>query len=68
MSTTVVPVLSKSTNEALVNFDAWWSALAKERNFSAHLKEIIWADFQSRGVKKMDSKENFETALKQFGY
>ena len=51
-----------------VHFDAWWSTLAKERKFPAHLKEVIWADFRSRGIKMTDSKINFEAALTQFGY
>ena len=51
-----------------IPFEAWWYAAAKVRKFPAHLKEILWADFQSRGLKLVDSKAAFDIALKQFGY
>lgn len=52
----------------VVNFDAWWSEMAKVKKLAIHIKEIVWADFKSRGLKRCDSKAAFEAALKAFGY
>ena len=51
-----------------VNFDSWWSEMAKVKRLPIYLKEVVSADFKSRGLNKGDSKSKFDAALKVFGY
>ena len=51
----------------VLSFDQWWVALSRRMTLRASLKEIMWADFNSRGLKKEDTAANYESALKLFG-
>lgn len=51
-----------------VSFDTWWNAIAKKLNLQFHIKEIMWADFSARGLKREDDPTKYNEALKLFGY
>lgn len=52
--------------EPLVEFDAWYASRAS-RIPSQHHKEILWADFKARGLKKMALMNEYDEALKKYG-
>lgn len=49
-----------------VSFSSWYhqrsSKIPKQ-----HMKEILWADFKSRGLKKEETMEAYDKALKLYG-
>jgi len=50
-----------------VSFDEWWIVLNKRMSLRPHLKEIIWADFNARGLKKEELTTKYDDGLKLFG-
>lgn len=58
----VAPIL-----EAKVSFDEWWIMLQKRLALRPHMKEIIWADFNARGLKKEELVAKYDEGLKLFG-
>ena len=50
-----------------VSFDQWWMMLNRKSPQLPHLKEIIWADFRSRGLKANETKQKYDDMLKVFG-
>ena len=63
----MVEALIDSPNASDLSFDQWWMMLMNERPLRAHMKEIIWAEFKSRGLQKTGFKEEYDAALKKFG-
>lgn len=53
--------------ESVISFDSWWMLLSKQRKLKPHLKEIIWADFQARGLTDYAPKTQYDEALVKFG-
>jgi hypothetical protein len=53
--------------DEVVSFDHWWVVLNRRMVLRPHLKEIIWADFNARGIKKVDLTAKYEEGLKLFG-
>lgn len=51
-----------------IGFDIWWVTVSKALNLQAHIKEIVWADFKSRGLKKEEPVAKYNEALRLFGY
>lgn len=51
-----------------VPFDVWWALTAPKGNFKPYLKEIMVADFKSRGLSKCETMDTFNEALRLFGY
>jgi len=51
-----------------IEFDTWWANLNKSLKLPFHLKEIVWADFQARGLKGKASPAEYDAALRLFGY
>lgn len=52
--------------EVKISFDSWYHArMAKIPK--AHLKEIIWADFNSRKLTKEEKAEDYDKALGKYG-
>lgn len=49
-----------------VSFDSWYHQRSKSIP-KQHLKEILAADFQSRGIKGDATMEEFDRALKLYG-
>jgi hypothetical protein len=49
------------------SFDHWWIMLNKRMSLRPHLKEIIWADFNARGLKKEEPVTKYDEGLKLFG-
>ena len=49
------------------SFDHWWIMLNKRMSLRPHLKEIIWADFNARGLKKEEPAVKYDEGLKLFG-
>lgn len=49
-----------------ISFDAWWSMRTKliPKN---HTKEVIMVDFKARGLKLLETIENFDAALVKYG-
>lgn len=56
-----------SNNASDLSFDQWWMMLTSERPMRPHMKEILWAEFKARGLKKNASKAEYDEALKKFG-
>lgn len=50
----------------LVSFDAWWHMRAHNIPL-AHIKEIVLADFKSRGLSLNETIERFDDALAKYG-
>jgi hypothetical protein len=53
--------------EAKVSFDQWWVMLTKRMAVRPSLKEILWADFNARGVSKEELSSKYDECLKLFG-
>jgi hypothetical protein len=53
--------------EAKVSFDQWWVMLTKRMTVRPSLKEILWADFNARGVGKEELSSKYDECLKLFG-
>jgi hypothetical protein len=53
--------------EKSLSFDEWWILLQKRTPLRPHLKEIIWADFNARGLKKQELATKYDEGLKLFG-
>jgi len=53
--------------EERVSFDHWWIVSNKRLQLRQHMKEILWADFKARGLKKEESSGKYDEALKLFG-
>lgn len=49
-----------------IDFDGWWAARAAKIP-PQHHKEIIKADFRGRGLSMMETMEDFDEALKEYG-
>lgn len=49
-----------------VSFDAWW-AMTNKKLPPQHRKEVVLADFNSRGLSKNESIGSFNQALEQYG-
>jgi hypothetical protein len=49
-----------------VDFEAWWAVVSKKMP-SQHRKEIVMADFTSRGLSKKESTGVYNKALEQYG-
>jgi len=52
--------------EKKVSFDSWYHQ-RKTKIPKQHMKEIIMADFKSRGLDKEATMEEFDKALKLYG-
>lgn len=52
--------------DKVVSFDSWYHQ-RKDKIAKCHLKEIIMADFQARGLSKSHTIEEFDKALEQYG-
>ena len=50
-----------------LSFDHWWILLNKKRTLRPHLKEIVWADFNARGLGKEEVGARYDEGLKLFG-
>jgi len=49
-----------------VDFNVWFAM--RERKIPAkHLREIIWADFQGRGLSKKETVAVYDAALAKYG-
>lgn len=49
-----------------VSFDSWYHQ-RHHKIAKCHKKEIIWADFSARGVKREATLEEFDKALELYG-
>jgi hypothetical protein len=49
-----------------VSFDSWYHQ-RKVKIPKQHMKEILWADFRARGLKKEASIAEYDKALKLYG-
>jgi len=62
----------KEKQEVIVNapldFEIWWKSIAETLKLKPHMKEIVWADFKSRGLKRYATLEAFNSAMRLFGY
>jgi hypothetical protein len=55
------------TLEEKLSFDHWWILLNMRMSLKPHLKEILWAEFRSRGLKKVETAAKYDEGLKLFG-
>ena len=52
--------------EKRVSFDSWFHQ-RKKQIAKCHMKEVIWADFTARGIKKEQTMGEFDKALELYG-
>lgn len=62
---TIVPPPGQDVKK--VAFDQWWMMLNGKKKLRPSLKEVLWAEFKSRGLSKEESVEAYDNALKLFG-
>lgn len=62
----VVEEVKKEVKPKLISFETWWFMRSKMIP-SIHAKEIIIADFKSRGLKEFEVIEDFDAALTKYG-
>lgn len=62
-----VAVVVEQPADETVSFDQWWMVLNAKTPLRAHLKEILLAEFKSRGLSKNETKERYDDALRLFG-
>lgn len=55
------------SQDQVLSFDQWWVVLSKRMTLRPSLKEIVWADFNARGIKKEELVARYEEGLKLFG-
>lgn len=48
------------------DFNVWYT-LREKRIPAQHLREIVWADFQARGLTKFETLETYDAALASYG-
>jgi hypothetical protein len=60
--------LVKSEPEASISFEQWWMLVNKKMDFKPWLKEVMKADFKSRGLGANEKESAFNAALEKFGY
>ncbi len=58
--------MEKEMSADLIDFDGWWAARSAKIP-GHHYKEIIKADFRGRGLSTMETMEDFDEALKEYG-
>ena len=66
-SAPAVKVVKGDDGKPKVSFDQWWMMVSKSPKLKVWMKEIIMADFKSRGLSKEEPKESYDEALKLFG-
>jgi len=49
-----------------IDFNVWF-AMREKKIPSQHLREIIWADFRSRGLSAKETLESYDKAIKAYG-
>jgi hypothetical protein len=52
--------------ESRINFEAWFH-MRKQLMSAVHKKEVIMADFKSRGLESEATVEQFDRALRLYG-
>lgn len=53
--------------EQILSFDQWWVMTSKRLSLKPSLKEIMWADFNARGIKKEEPAARYNEGLRLFG-
>ena len=53
--------------EEVLSFDQWWMSMNRTRDLRPSLKEIVWADFNARGLTKQETAKKYDEGLKIFG-
>jgi hypothetical protein len=53
--------------ENKISFDTWWVMINNKCPMRPHLKEILLADFQSRGLSKLETEQRYDDTLRVFG-
>lgn len=56
----------KVSLEKDISFDSWYHQRKGMIN-KCHKKEVIWADFQARGLKKQAQIDQYDRALELYG-
>jgi hypothetical protein len=54
-------------SNARLSFDEWWIRLQKQKLLRQHMKEIIWADFNARGLGREELATKYDEGLRLFG-
>lgn len=62
---TIVPPPGQDVEK--VSFDQWWMMLNGKKKRRSSLKEVLWAEFKSRGLSKEEAVEAYDNALRLFG-
>jgi len=61
------PVSSSADEDGKISFDQWWVIMSQGRKIRFSMKEILWADFKSRGLSDKEEQARYDNALKIFG-
>lgn len=67
MKTQEVKVVTAGADDEKITYNQWWMKINKKVPMRAHLKEIIWADFQARGLTKSETEDKYNETLRVFG-
>lgn len=64
----VTVIQPEGEDQGLMSFDQWWMLAQGRKKMRSHLKEVIWADMQGRGLSKKEPQAKYDEALRLFGY
>lgn len=54
-------------NDDKISFDQWWVMVQAKVSMRPHYKEILLADFQARGLTKLETEQRYNDTLRVFG-
>ena len=70
----VIPKVNVPVEPSKVSFEQWWLKLQRKREKAGkkkvpeHYREVVWADFNSRGSKENETAKRFNELFELFGY
>jgi hypothetical protein len=56
-----------SSETAKISFDQWWVIINTKVQMKPYMKEILLADFASRGLTKLEEEQKYNDTLRIFG-
>lgn len=66
MDAVAIEQLKQEEQAQKIDFDGWWASRAK-LIAPQHHKEIVKADFRGRGLSTLETMEDYDDALREYG-
>jgi len=63
-----VTIITQGSDDNTIDFDTWWMDINRRVTLKPWIKEIIKADFNSRGLDKEEPIERYDETLRLFGF